>query len=508
MRLATLDGLPAQVLRPGYTPGDHGIGIVHLGLGAFHKAHEAAYTDTALAQGGGDWRIAGVSLRSPEPAAQLGPQNGLFTLIERSAEGSAARVIGSIAKAWCLGPDRDAVLAALTDPRTRIVSTTVTEKGYGIDRATGGVDPSHPAIAADLATPDAPIGVAGLLVWALEARRADGVPPFTVLCCDNLPENGKMLRGLLVGFARRATPDMADFIAEEVAFPSTMVDRITPAVTEATQEAAREMTGREDHAAIETEAFSQWVIEDEFPAGRPAWEAAGAMFVSDVRPYEEMKLRMLNGAHSMLAYAGFLSGCRHVSEVMADPALTALVRRHLEAAAATLPALPGVDFKAYAEALVARFSNPHLKHETYQIAMDGTEEAAAAYPFTCRGCHAGGPAPRAVRLRCRGVDALCLGPDRHRRGVCAQRPPGSRAHRPGRGRNERGGDGRAIDGPPGALSAVAQEQHRVPGGRDLTASRDEGDWRSQDRRGGGGESGKLIAGAQTSLCRSPGRVEH
>lgn len=374
MRLNAQSILPHGVARPGYTPADYGVGIVHLGLGAFHKAHQAAYTDTALAHSGGDWRIAGVSLRSPEPAAQLAPQDGLFTLIERSTEGSTARVIGAIAKAYCLDPDRAAVLDALTAPTTRIVSITVTEKGYGIDRSTGGVNPAHPAIAQDLATPDAPVGVAGLLVWALNARRSANVPPFTVLCCDNLPDNGAMLRGLLLDFARRALPEIADHIASDVAFPATMVDRITPATTDATLAAAAQMTGHEDAAAIETEAFSQWVIEDHFPTGRPDWESGGAMFVADVKPYEEMKLRMLNGAHSMLAYAGFLVGCTHVSDVMADPVLNPLVGRHLAAAAATLPQLDRVNFADYADALITRFSNPHLHHQTYQIAMDGTEK--------------------------------------------------------------------------------------------------------------------------------------
>jgi len=187
MRLTRLETLPDHVTRPGYTPSEHGVGIVHLGFGAFHKAHQVAYTDTALAHSGGNWRITGVSLRSPEPAAQLAPQNGMFTLIERSAVNSTARVIGSIANAYCLGPDRAAVLDALTAPATRIASITVTEKGYGIDRATGGVDTSHPAIAHDLSEPDAPVGVAGLLVWALNARHAMDVPPFTVLCCEVLP---------------------------------------------------------------------------------------------------------------------------------------------------------------------------------------------------------------------------------------------------------------------------------------------------------------------------------
>ncbi|WP_421904608.1 mannitol dehydrogenase family protein [Mameliella sp.] len=373
-RLGTLDQLAQGVRRPGYDPAAHGPGIVHIGLGAFHKAHQALYTDDALASAGGDWRITGVSLRSLEPAAELTPQNGLYTLIERGVVGSTARIIGAIDRALSLSTDRRAVLDALCDPATRIVSLTVTEKGYGIDRATGGIDRSHPAIAADLADPDDPQGVAGLLVWALAQRRQAGTPPFTVLCCDNLPENGTLVRSLLVDFARQTAPDLADHIATDVAFPSTMVDRITPARTEATLALAREMTGVEDRGAIECESFRQWVIEDRFPYGRPAWEAGGAVFVEDVRPFENMKLRMLNGAHSMLAYAGFLAGHRYVRDVMGDPALAALVRRHLAAAAATLPLLPGVDLTVYAKDLAARFANPHLGHETYQIAMDGTEK--------------------------------------------------------------------------------------------------------------------------------------
>jgi fructuronate reductase len=373
-RLSAGAVLPPEVGRPGYDAEAHGVGIVHLGLGAFHKAHQAVYTDDALAAAGGDWRIAGVSLRSPEPAAQLTPQDGRYTLIERDAGGGRARVISALAEALHLGSDRARIASLLTAPTTRIVSITVTEKGYGIDRATGGADPDHPAIAHDLAHPDAPVGVAGLLARALAERRAAGTPPFAVLCCDNLPENGPMLRGLLIEFARRAAPSLADHIAESVAFPATMVDRITPASTDATRADAERLTGYADIAAVETETFTQWAIEDRFPEGRPAWERAGALFVEDVRPFETMKLRMLNGAHSMLAYAGFLSGRKYVADVMADPALSALVRRHLAAAAETVPPVPGVDLAAYADALAERFRNPHLRHETYQIAMDGTQK--------------------------------------------------------------------------------------------------------------------------------------
>ena len=373
-RLSQLDGLPDTVRQPGYRPDDHGTGIVHIGLGAFHKAHQAVYTDDALAAAGGDWRITGVSLRSTAAADELSPQNGLYTVIERGIGGTSARVVGALRAAIALARDRQAVLDALSAPATRIVSLTVTEKAYGIDRDTGGIDRAHPAIAADLANPDAPQGVAGLLVRALETRRDTGAPPFTVLCCDNLPENGKMLRGLLVDYAKAAAPHMADYIAEHVAFPSTMVDRITPARTEATLALAEQLTQRRHMAAVECESFRQWVIEDDFPTGRPAWEAGGALFVDDVRPYEEMKLRMLNGTHSLIAYAGFLSGHRFVRDVMEDKVLALLVERHLRAASATLDPVAGVRFDDYAAALRGRFSNPHLDHETYQIASDGTEK--------------------------------------------------------------------------------------------------------------------------------------
>lgn len=251
-RLTTTAELPDSVQRPGYARDAHRAGIVHIGLGAFHKAHQAVYTDDALAASGGDWRIIGVSLRSAELAAELAPQNGLYTVIARDAAGSRARVIGAIAGAYCLRTERQAVLDALCAPQTRIVSITVTEKGYGIDRATGGIDTTHPAIAADLATPKTPQGLAGLLVWALGQRKAAGVPPFTVLSCDNLPDNGPLTRGLLVDFARHAAPELVDHILTDVAFPATMVDRITPTRSPETLALAQQMTGHEDAAAIET----------------------------------------------------------------------------------------------------------------------------------------------------------------------------------------------------------------------------------------------------------------
>ncbi|MFC6490859.1 mannitol dehydrogenase family protein, partial [Nitratireductor sp. GCM10026969] len=236
------------------------------------------------------------------------------------------------------------------------------------------VDDRHPAIAADLADPHAPRGALGLLVEALRLRREKGLAPFTVLCCDNLPDNGGLVRAGVTDFAARVDPDLADWIRTHVAFPSTMVDRITPAPTEKTRAEAERLLGVSDMAAVEAEPFSQWVIEDRFPAGRPEWERGGAIFVADVAPYEAMKLRMLNGSHSMMAYAGFLAGREYVRDVMADEALARLVRRHLSAAAATLSPLEGIDTEDYALALTDRFANPAIAHETYQIAMDGTEK--------------------------------------------------------------------------------------------------------------------------------------
>ncbi|MEI4487555.1 mannitol dehydrogenase family protein [Frigidibacter sp. MR17.14] len=372
-RLTAAAALP-EGIGPAYDPAAHGTGIVHIGFGAFHKAHQAAYTEAALARSGGDWRITGVSLRSVEPAAQITPQDGRYTLIERSAARTEAHVIAAVSRVLALPEAPGEVMAALTDPACRIVSLTVTEKAYGLDRAAQGCDPSHPAVKADLKAPEAPAGVLGLLVRALSLRFAAGVPLFTVLCCDNLPDNGALLRGAVIDFARRLDPALAERIGAEVAFPSTMVDRITPAATDETRAEAARLTGFRDEAAIETEGFRQWVIEDHFPLGRPDWEAAGAIFVDDVAPYEQMKLRMLNGTHSMLAYAGFHAGCRYVRDVMADDDLAPLVARHLAAAAGSLPQLPGIDLTAYAQDLRERFRNPGIAHETFQIAMDGTEK--------------------------------------------------------------------------------------------------------------------------------------
>lgn len=372
-RLTAINDLSGAVTPPRYEPEAHGAGIVHLGIGAFHRAHQAVMTDDALADSGGDWRIIGVSLRSKEIAETLNAQNGLFTVIERSAEGSFARVIGTIERV--IAADPKATLKALCDPSVRVVTLTVTEKGYGIDPALRAPDTTNPIVASDLASPDAPRGVLGLLTAAIKTRKTASSPPLTFLSCDNLPQNGKFLRDGVVGFARLSDQaNLATWIADAIAFPSSMVDRITPAPTQSTLDEALALTGCEDRAAIDTEPFIQWVIEDNFPSGRPAWDTGGALFVSDVTPYERMKLTMLNGGHSLLAYAGFLLGHRYVRDVMQDPDLRWIIQRHLAAASNLLPPLKGVDFDHYAEALENRFTNPAIAHETFQIATDGTQK--------------------------------------------------------------------------------------------------------------------------------------
>lgn len=368
----TKDGY-SSVARPGYDPSAHGIGHVHIGIGAFFRAHIAVYSDKALAVQGGDWRSVGVSLRSDRVAKTLNPQNGLYTLLIRYPEVTKPQMIGSVAEVLTVDDDTADVLSLLSAPETKVVTLTITETAYGFDRGSNALTQDHPVIN-DLDTPRRPRSAIGLIVESLRLRKANNIPSMTILSCDNLPENGQFLRRAVLAYAIQVDADLHDWIAGSVAFPSSMVDRITPAQTDKTLQDVQALCGYKDSAAIETEPFTQWVIEDNFPTGRPAWDAGSALFVEDVAPFEEMKLRMLNGAHSMLAYSGFLSGHRYVRDVMQDPALSALVGRYMSAAAATLGPIENVDFNTYKHDLLARFANPEIAHETYQISMDGTEK--------------------------------------------------------------------------------------------------------------------------------------
>ncbi len=372
---ATLARVGPSVGVPRYDRAQAGIGIVHLGLGAFHRAHQALYTDDAMAAVPGNWAIAGVSLRSADVRDTLAPQNGLYTAIQRSPAGVVRRVVGSLREALFLSADRARVQALLGAQDTRIVTLTVTEKGYCHDPATGRLNLDHPEIAHDLAHPGEPASVVGLLVHALAQRRATHGAPLTVVCCDNLPQNGALLEGLVVNFANARDAGLAEWIGAHAAFPSTMVDRIVPATTPADLADNDAALGLTDRAAVVHEPFAQWVIEDRFATPRPAWERAGAQLVAEVAPFEKMKLRLLNASHSAFAYLGFLAGYEFIYQVAAQPAFVTYMRRLMtEEVTPTLHVPPDVDLGAYREALVQRFANPALPHRTQQIAMDGSQK--------------------------------------------------------------------------------------------------------------------------------------
>ena len=350
------------------------VGILHLGLGAFHRAHQAVYTDDVLARDP-RWGICGVSLKTPRAIAPLAAQDGLYTLLTKGGEGTAPRVIGSLRETLFAGADRDGLIARFADPRIAIVTATVTEKGYCHDPATGALNRAHPDIAHDVAHPEAPESAIGILVAGLAARRQAGAGPITFVCCDNLPHNGRMVAGLVGDFARGRDPALADWIGTHVAFPCSMVDRIVPATTEADIAEAERLLGVHDAAPVAAEAFGQWVIEDRFAAARPAWEDAGAQFVDDVAPFETMKLRLLNGSHSTLAYLGFLMGHDFVWQAAGDPLLSQLIERQMaEEIAPTLKMPAGTDLPAYCTQLMQRFRNVALPHRTQQIAMDGSQK--------------------------------------------------------------------------------------------------------------------------------------
>lgn len=374
LSLATLNDLPASIERPRYDRASVRCGIVHLGLGAFHRAHQAVYTEQVLASGDLNWGIIGASLRSAETRDALAPQDGLYTVSVRGPEAPHYQVIGAIQHSLVAPENPGALIAALAHEDVRIVSLTVTEKGYCHDPATGELNEAHPDIIHDLAHPDSPRSAIGFLMAGLRQRYAKGLKPFTVLTCDNLPANGHTVGKVLRRYAQLSDPSLAARVAEEVAFPSTMVDRIVPSTTDADRSSVA-AAGIIDAWPIMTEPFTQWVIEDHFPLGRPAWERFGAQLVSDVLPYETMKLRMLNGAHSTLAYLGYLSGCETVADAMGQEALAKLVERMMtDDIPATLVVPPGADVGAYRRSLLERFRNPALRHRTWQIAMDGSQK--------------------------------------------------------------------------------------------------------------------------------------
>ncbi len=375
-RLTTtsLAGLSASIRRPAYDRSLLKPGIVHLGLGAFARAHLAEYTEDALDRDFAAWGIIGASLQRPDQRDRLKPQDGLYSFLKRAPAGPELRVIGSVLDVLVAPENPANLIARMASAETRIVSLTITEKGYCHDPATGRLREDHPDIRHDLDHPDAPRSAIGLITAALAIRKAAGLAPFTAMSCDNLPHNGKVLRGLIRDFAALRDDKLAQWIEAEGAFPSTMVDRIVPATTEADIAEVESLLGLHDAAPVIGEPFRQWAIEDVFTIGRPAWGEVGAQLVLEVAPFEFMKLRMLNGAHSSLAYLGYLADHETVAQASGDAVLARFLQGLWAEIIPTVPAPQGVALSDYASALLARFQNPAIRHRTWQIAMDGSQK--------------------------------------------------------------------------------------------------------------------------------------
>ena len=377
---ANLPRLPVPIARPDYRLAEATSGIAHIGVGGFHRAHQAAYTDALMNTGEGlEWGICGIGTRAEERAMRdaLAAQDYLYTLVELDDRpDTEVRVIGSIRDMLLVGEDgSEAVVARLADPAIRIVSLTITEGGYCLDDSTGQFNAQLPQIQHDLQNPRSPISVFGLLCAALAKRRGHGVGPFTVMSCDNLPHNGDVTRRATLAFASLVDPDLARWIERNVSFPNAMVDRITPMTSTAHRQDLERQHGLDDAWPVVCEPFVQWVLEDRFVAGRPAWEKVGVQFTDDVSPYEEMKIKLLNGSHLALTYLGYLRGYRFVHETMADPLFVEYIRRYMdEDVTPQLAAVPGIDLARYKQTLIERFSNRAIADQLERVCSDGSSK--------------------------------------------------------------------------------------------------------------------------------------
>ncbi len=372
---ANLGMLGPSVERPRYDRGGLGRGIVHIGVGGFHRAHQAIYAEELFNRGHDlSWGLCGVGLLPRDAAMRdaLRGQNCLYTLVERGAEGDSARVVGSIG-GFLFAPDQsEAVLEQMASPQTKIVSLTITEGGYYL-RADGGFDARHPDIEHGLAHPHQPRCSFGFLLEALQRRRRRGQAPFTLLSCDNIQSNGDTLKKMLTTCAELREPALASWIARNAEFPNSMVDRITPSTTDEHRLLVRERFGIEDAWPVVTEPFKQWVIEDRFVLGRPAWQEAGAQMTGDVLPYEKMKLRLLNASHQALCYSGLLLGHEFVHQAMQEPDIRALLGLLMEREVTPLlPPVPGVDLSAYKATLLERFASPAIRDQLGRIGIYGS----------------------------------------------------------------------------------------------------------------------------------------
>ncbi|PYE86174.1 mannitol dehydrogenase family protein [Pseudoroseicyclus aestuarii] len=369
-----LESLPRDVTTPAYDRDALSAGIVHVGVGNFHRAHMAVYLDRLFGQGEShDWAILGAGVRQGDAKMReaLKAQDWLTTVVELDPAGLSARVTGSMIDFAEVDPAQ--TIARMTDPAIRIVSLTVTEGGYFVDAVTDGFNAEHPEIKADAASLRAPKTVFGIILEALRQRREAGTPPFTVMTCDNLPHNGKVCRRTTVELARLSDPDFADWVDGNVAFPNSMVDCITPATSDRERQMVAERFGITDAVPVACEPFRQWVLEDDFPQGRPALEKVGVEFVEDVAPFELMKLRILNGGHAAIAYPSALMGHHYVHDAMADPRVASwLEALELREIMPTLAPIPGTDYEEYRQTVATRFANPEVGDTIPRLCLDGS----------------------------------------------------------------------------------------------------------------------------------------
>ncbi|RDV25472.1 mannitol dehydrogenase family protein [Alteromonas aestuariivivens] len=372
LNLNSLAQVNKAVKLPPYNLATTGCGIVHIGPGAFHRGHQAVYTELAMAYGG-NWRIKAVSMRSRSLKEKLASQDNLYSLVILDEE-PYTRIVGAIDDVLVLDEDREEVMACLCSPETFIVSLTITEKGYCLN-SNGTLDFSNPDIVADLKNPSIPVSAIGLLAEALRLRQQSGLPPITIISCDNLSDNGSKLRDAVISFVACSNASLAEWIGQNICFPNTMVDSITPASDEALLQLAEAQTGLSDAWPIQREAFAQWVIEDKFSGPRPAWDKVGVTFTSDVSLFEKAKLRILNGTHSTLAYVGSLAGLDTVYSAISQPAIEGFISSLLkEEILPSIQAVGQIDLDAYAQAIIQRYHNPHIRHLLAQIAWDGSQK--------------------------------------------------------------------------------------------------------------------------------------
>jgi fructuronate reductase len=397
---ASLSELAPSVRRPNYDWRRLQVGMAHIGVGAFHRCHQAEFTDDALEARFGDWGVVGINLRAPRLADLIAGQDHFYTRTLREGERAQTRVIGAIRRSLDVedAASAEAAIAELASPSVQVITMTVTEKGYGLVPATGALDRDDPLVKADLAG-GTPRTLLGLLALALERRRAANARGLTLISCDNVPSNGALLRSALLAFAGEGSAPLAQWIEHRVAFPSTMVDRIVPATTADDIRRIGDGIGVADEAAVVGEPFRQWVIEDDFAGERPPWDLAGVQFVRDAKPYETIKMRALNGAQSTLSHLGAIVGHEFSFEAATDPLLLSLTRRMLETeTASTLPVLEGMAVQRYIESSLARIRNSAIRHRCHQIGADGSQKIRQRILDPLRERLAG----------CRGGDLLTL----------------------------------------------------------------------------------------------------